>query len=155
MAYQKAVIAIPNVIGNIVINVTTSTAVPNLFTAANSVYNSRLASNGAPESEGSLAGGLVTNLIPIDSSMSALHITGVTEEKNTAYNYFLRVVAYQSDGTTRESHVNYASSAIYEYDVAGLLASHPNAKYIRFGIILKDGVSISQSDTDNLVIYSS
>lgn len=154
MAYQKAVIAIPNVTGNIVINVTTSTAVQNLFDAADSVYNSRLASSGAPESAGSCAGGLVTNLIPIDSSIETLHITGVSEEKNTTYNYYLRVVAYQADGTTRESHVNYASSATYDYDVVGLLSAHPNAKYIRFGIILQNGTTISQADTTDLVIYS-
>jgi len=151
MAYSKAVIAIPNVTGNIAITVTTATSVQNLFDSATSSYNSRLGSSGGIES---LDGGLVTNLIQLSSSMDKLHISGVTEVKNTTYDYFLRVVAYQSDGTTRESHVNYSSSATYEYDVAGLLSTHPNAAYLRFGIILQNGTAISQADTANLLIYA-
>lgn len=153
MAYSKAVVAIPNVSGNIVINVTTSAAGGNLFDAATSIYNSRTDSGGTPKPAGERPGALVTNKIPIDSSMQTLKIEGITEVFNSALGYYMKVVGYDSSDASI-LQVAYDQPA-YTYDVAAALASRPALASIRFVFVLKDGVSISETDTTDLLIYSS
>lgn len=152
MAYSKAVVAIPNVLGNIVINVTTAAAVQNLFKAAESIYNSRTDSGGSPKPEGERPGALVTNKIAVDQSIHTLMIDGVTETFNSALGYCMKVVGYDATGATILQVA--FEQPTYSYDVSSAMSSRPALTDLRLVLVLKDGVSISEADTADLLICS-
>lgn len=154
MAYSKAVVSIPNVSGNIVISVTTSSNVQNLFDSSNSVYNSRIGASGDIKTAGSCPGALVTNPISVNNSQSALTISGVTEVYNSTAGYYLKVFLYNSSDALI-TQITYDTAPGYTYDLAAAFTNHPTLSFIRLTIGLNASSSISQSDTADLVITAS
>ena len=150
--YSDGTISIPNVTGNIVINVTASAVVrENLFDPANARYNKRIGySDGG---ERALNGGLITNMIDI-TNIDTITVEGITEVEIVSTVYTLE--AYYSTGTFGQGFVGYKAhdSATYFFDVASYKTAHPTATHIAlyFGISTE---AISAADVANLAIYGS
>jgi hypothetical protein len=125
--------------------------VANLFDPETSIYNSRTGSNGSPKAAGERPGVLVTNPIPVDSSMGTLTISGITEVYRSDLQYCAKIVCYDSNNAVL-LQVAYPTET-YTYDVAAALASKPTLANLRITLCLKEsGVSISTADTADLVI---
>ena len=156
MAYKKAIIAIPNVNGNIVVNVTTQGSVHNLFDVTNSVLNSRIGATGDVKSAGDHAGMIVTNEINCDG-LDRIDLSGIPFVFDTSLSYYMRISIYDASHSTLTS-VNSTDNPPPEtafYNVAGARAAHPTVKYVRFGIGVKNGTSITADDVANLMIIGS
>lgn len=150
--YSDGTISIPNVTGNIVINVTASAVVrENLFDPANARYNKRISFSSGTERD--LNGGLITNMIDI-ANINTLTVEGITEVEIVSGSY--AVESYYSTGTFGQGFIGYKghSSATYVFDVASYKAEHPTATHIAlyFGI---STAAISAADVANLAIYGS
>ena len=125
--------------------------VTNLFDPETSIYNSRTGSDGSPKAAGERPGVLVTNPIPVDSSMGTLTISGITEVYRSDLQYCAKIVGYDS-GNATIVQVAYPTET-YTYDVAAALVSKPSLAKLRINLCLKEsGISISTADTANLVI---
>ena len=125
--------------------------VTNLFDPETAIYNSRTGSDGSPKAAGERPGVLLTNLIPVDSSMETLTISGVTGIYRSDLQYCMKIVWYNSGGSMI-SQVGF-ESPIYSYDLAAAMATYPEISAFRINFCLKEsGVSISTADTANLVI---
>lgn len=125
--------------------------VANLFDPETSIYNSRTGSNGSPKAAGERPGVLVTNPIPVDSSMGTLTISGIIEIYRSDLQYCAKIVGYDSNNAVL-LQVAYPTET-YTYDVAAALASKPTLANLRITLCLKEsGVSISTADTADLVI---
>lgn len=154
MAYKKVTVKIPNVTGNIVVNVTTQGSIQNLFDVNNSILNARIGAAGDIKPAGNTAGMLVTNLIDLTDINTRIDFSGITFVPNSSLSYAVREVTYDSSGTTVVSQNNYANP-IYSINVFELKTAHTNIKYVRFGLSVKDGTSITVDDVANLVIIGS
>lgn len=150
--YSDGSISIPNVTGNIVINVTASAVVrENLFDPANARYNKRISYSSGTERD--LNGGLITNMIDI-ANINTLTVEGITELEVVAGAY--AVESYYSTGTFGQGFVGYVAhpSATYVFDIASYKAAHSTATHIAlyFGI---STAAISAADVADLAIYGS
>lgn len=148
--YSDGTISIPNVTGNIVINVTASAVVrENLFDPANARYNKRISYSSGTERD--LNGGLITNMIDI-ANINTLTVEGITELEVVAGAY--AVESYYSTGTFGQGFVGYVAhpSATYVFDIASYKAAHSTATHIAlyFGI---STAAISAADVADLAIY--
>lgn len=150
--YSDGSISIPNVTGNIVINVTASAVVrENLFDPANARYNKRISFSSGTERD--LIGGLITNMIDI-TNISTLTVEGITEVEIVSGSY--AVESYYSSGAFGQGFIGYRvhNSATYVFDTASYKAEHPTATHIAlyFGISTE---AISAADVADLAIYGS
>ncbi len=148
--YSDGTISIPNVTGDIIINVTASEVVrENLFDPANARYNKRISYSSGTERD--LNGGLITNMIDI-ANINTLTVEGITELEVVSGAYAME--SYYSTGTFGQGFVGYVShqSATYVFDIASYKAAHPTATHIAlyFGISTE---AISAADVANLAIY--
>ena len=154
MAYKKVTVKIPNVTGNIVVNVATQGSIQNLFDVNNSILNARIGAAGDLKDPGSANGMIITNLIDT-TDFDKIVVSGLTFIPNTTLGYSIRVFAYDAE-TNSVYGVNYSiSTSMLEFDIAEMRAVHTNAKYVRFGLSVKDGTSITVDDVANLVIIGS
>lgn len=143
--YSKGVISIPEVTGDIVITVTTTGQMVNLFDSATASYNARIKGTGAISTG---ANGIVVTA-PIDvRSLKTLTVSGITEVFNSGYGYYACMCAYSdSSGATISGSVITYSEEKYTFDVS-------SASYVRLGLVLSSS-EISEADTATLVIYGS
>lgn len=162
MAYKKAIVAIPNVTGNINITVETipdpSINLLDLTTAPGINIRAKSSTTaGSTPSQESKDGYFTTNYIDVDNTMSKIYIDGITEVHSN-YSYYLRVETIDSSGLIVNG-ANY-NALTYEYDVASLLSSKPTVAKIRFCFRLKmgntesDNVAITADDVADLLIYA-
>lgn len=149
--YSDGSIAIPNVTGDIVINVTASAVVrENLFDPANARYNKRISYSTGTERD--YTGGLVTNMIDI-TNINTLTVEGITERAKMENNYALE--GYYSTDTFGQGFIGYRGghpSPTYVFDVASYKAEHPTATHIALWLGISTS-TISSADVADLAIY--
>lgn len=151
--YSDGTITIPNVTGNIVINVMASAVVrENLFDPANARYNKRIGTSDGGERV--LNGGLITNMIDI-TNINTLTVEGITEVnlyQQSTPNFAIE--SYYSADTFGQGFIGFRghSSETYVFDVASYKAEHHTATHIAlyFGISTE---AISAADVAGLAIY--
>lgn len=154
--YSDGTISIPNVTGNIVINVTAVEIVrENLFDPANSHYNARLGfSDGGLRTPSN--GQLVTNIIDI-TTLSTLEISGINLIAAGSPAYYCSLFLYSGSTYGSGKLATEDKTAIaetYTYDLYALKASYPTATHAALLMNLASpSTVISTADTENLTIY--
>ena len=137
------------------IPVTTQGQAVNLFDSSNALYNTRIRGTGEIDQGTTTNGILTTNIIDI-TNISTLTVSGITEVFSSGYSYYAYIWTYSdASATTKVGSKGFSSSPNYVFDTATLKSQYPTGVYARLVLVLKDNVSISTADTENLVIIGS
>ena len=158
VSVTNGVINIASVTGNIVITaVAEEIAVEpeetNYFDASKAELNKRIGSSGTTSSYNGI---VVTDFIPINSSMSGkiLKISGVELVYNSTYKYYYRQVFYKTDKSTMIYAISHSDDTEYKYNVALWTSAmgDDTEGYIRISLVVKDNVAITADDIANIKI---
>ena len=125
----------------------------NYFDASTALLNHRLGSSGSPSA---YDGMVVTDFIPIDSSMSGklFTISGTTLVKSSSYGYFTRTVYYNADKSTNVTEFNHIYDGSGKYNVSPWPSNMGGitSGYLKIAMVIKDNMAITADDIANLKI---